>query len=204
MHDARKDAPSFHKNITPILAKYREILADTNLSVLEIGSGSGQHAFALSNEFTEFTIQPTETEEDNIASITAWISSEATDNVKHPLLLDVTNPGTFIKGGENFDLVQCFNVIHIAPWNVTECLFQLANKVTTNGAKLFLYGPFRIDGKQTSESNEQFELWLKAKNPLFGVRDLADVTQVAEVNEFTLKERHGMPANNFLLEFDRV
>ena len=203
MHDNRKDAPSFHRNIGPIIDRYHDILGGDRLNILEVGSGSGQHAVALCKEFPEISIQPTEVEEESLSSIIAWIDSTAVENAMSPRILDVTKPDAFFDGYTKYDIVQCFNVIHISPWQVTEGLFQLANKVTGDRAKVILYGPFRINGKQTSESNEQFELWLKAKSPEYGVRDLGEVSKVAEANGFCLAMRHAMPSNNFLVEFDK-
>ncbi|MGI9351236.1 MAG: DUF938 domain-containing protein [Rhizobiaceae bacterium] len=201
LHDTRKDSPSFHRNIGPITEQLKEILPEPSLQVLEIGSGSGQHAVTFSGEFPGFTFQPTDVVAENLNSIDSWVTHTGSTNVGKAIFLDVTDPNTHqdIKG--QYDIFLCFNVIHITPWEVTEALFQFAENTGTPSARLILYGPFRIDGKQTSESNADFELWLKSKDARFGVRDIDDVQKVAGSNGFLLTNRYTMPANNFMLEF---
>ncbi len=204
MHNAKKDSPSFHRNIGPIGNKLENLLGDTPVRILEIGSGSGQHANALARLLPNVTFCPSDREHANLASIDAWTHHYGQNNVRPARLLDVTDPGNWNFGSETFDTVLCFNVIHIAPWQVTEALFLNAGKVVQNNGKLFLYGPFRINGKQTSPSNEDFEHWLKAQDERFGVRAIEDVNNLAETHGFAEAVRHAMPANNFLMEFRRI
>ncbi|MEM9331327.1 MAG: DUF938 domain-containing protein [Pseudomonadota bacterium] len=204
MHNAKKDSPSFHRNIGPITGKLDEILDTVPLRVLEIGSGSGQHAVSLATAFPNFHVQPTDIDDESIESIRAWIKETGVDNVHDPLKLDVTQEHSPFTKDTMFDLIVCFNVIHITPWDVTDHLFDLGDKVISPNGRLLLYGPFKIEGRHTSESNVQFEQWLKSKDPSFGVRDLEDVRQTAEQYNFPRCVQHQMPSNNFLLEFTRA
>jgi len=203
MHNPRKDSPSFHRNIGPIAEKLGMLLEKRPLEILEIGSGSGQHAKALGALFPTSTFHPSDAEPENLASIDAWNQQEASANVSPARLLDVTNPNHHFMPDTPIDVVLCFNVIHIAPWQVTENLFAFAETVTGKNARLFLYGPFRINGRQTSESNAQFEGWLKSQDPAFGVRAIEDVDAFAQKHGFASAVRHEMPANNYLMEFSR-
>jgi SAM-dependent methyltransferase len=201
MSDIRRDSPSFHRNIEPITQKLHEILAENCRKVLEIGSGSGQHVARFSTEFPNLQFQPTEYEAENLASIDAW--SELCDNVSPAVRLDVTNDEWFNGDAPKFDALLCFNVIHIAPWEVTRAIFKGANKYLNPESQIIFYGPYKIDGKHTSDSNHEFEKWLQAKDSSYGIRDVADVTSEANLNGFILQKSFPMPANNFLNVFSR-
>ncbi len=199
MQDPRKDAPSYHRNIEPIVAKLRGMLSTQASKVLEIGSGSGQHVTRFANEFPAITFQPTEYDVENLASINAWAMEKP--NILPAQQLDVMSD-TWLDE-KQFDALLCFNVIHITPWEVTEAIFKGAAKHTCDASQVILYGPYRVDGKQTSKSNVQFEVWLKERDARFGVRDIDDVKKVAALHGFTLKGSHEMPANNFIQVFAR-
>lgn len=203
MHNKQKDSPSFHRNIEPISNKLKEVLPDGQLNVLEIGSGSGQHACAFATSFPNLTVFPTDLDPDNLTSIDAWAKSEGISNVKAARILNVIEFESAGFESDSFDFVFCFNVIHISPWAVTVRLFELADRFTTDNGKIILYGPYRINGEHTSDSNVKFEGWLKAQSPEFGVRALEDVEAEAGKNGFSFVARHQMPANNFLVEFAR-
>ncbi len=201
MSDIRRDSPSFHRNIEPITQRLHEILAEDCRTVLEIGSGSGQHVARFSIEFPDVQFQPTEYETENLASINSW--SEQIDTVSPALQLDVTKDDWFDGSTPKFDALFCFNVIHIAPWEVTQAIFKGANKHLNPECQIVYYGPYKIDGKHTSDSNREFEKWLQAKDPSFGIRHIADVTSEANLNGFVLQKSFPMPANNFLNVFSR-
>ena len=203
MHNPRKDAPSFHRNIAPIKSKLYERLDGSVNSVLEIGCGTGQHVTELAQQFPQITFYPTDKEQENTESTDEWVRSANLQNVRAARVLDVTNPGPDFIGNTLYDVILCFNVIHISPWAVTDALFRLANKVSSANTRVFLYGPFRIQGEHTSESNRSCEDWLKSQSSEFGVRSIEDVSHVAEMNGFLLSIRHEMPSNNFLMAFCR-
>ncbi len=203
MHDPKLDSPSFHRNVEPILALLKRLLAEPDLHWLEIGSGSGQHVVRFGQEFPHFIFQPTEIIPENLNSISAWVNESGLKNVKQPHLFDVTDNETPFSDDQQFDIISAFNVIHIAPWAVTEGLFRLASQYGNHQCRVFLYGPFKIDGENTSESNAKFELWLKEKDVDFGIRDIGDVNRIANHYGFGDAIRHPMPANNFMMEFVR-
>ena len=202
-----KDAPSFHRNIEPITKQLKNILPDTPADLLEVGSGTGQHAATLSGTFPNLTFWPSEYAEGNVASIDAWARHFNRSNVRPARQLDATsddwrNTGTEMLP-EVFAAITCFNVIHISPWEVTEGLFRGTSKLLTGDGHLILYGAYRINGEQVSESNVEFEKWLKSIDERNAVRDIGDVEAVANKNGLVLKDFHPMPANNFMPVFVR-
>lgn len=198
------DSPSFHRNIAPVEALLTSLLEGAHGSVLEIGSGSGQHVARLAALFPGLTFQPSEMKTGKRASIDAYAAEAALGNIRPAIQLDVRDdPWPFDKNAR-FDLFTAFNVIHIAPWNVTQGLFAGAARHSDKGARVFLYGPFKRGGQHTSESNADFERWLQEKDAAFGVRDIHDVSQVAKDAGFTFETLHPMPANNFMAEFVRT
>ena len=205
MNNPRRDSPSYHRNIEPITSKLHELIPKDNIRILEIGSGSGQHVAYFSKEFPQATFLPTDYEEENLASINAWTHGQ--ENILPAQQLDAKKLNWFgdnMEQTEKFDVLLCFNVIHITPWEVTQSIFNGANKVMNEKCQILFYGPFRIKGKQTSESNADFEKWLKAKDMSFGVRDIDDVKREAKVHGFDLVQSHPMPGNNFINAFART
>lgn len=202
MNELRRDSPSFHRNIEPITQKLQELIGNDAYRVLEIGSGSGQHIARFANEFPKLQFQPTDYDQDNLPSINSWC--ETLENVSSALQLDVTKLPWLEKDSPKFDILLCFNVIHITPWEVTRAIFKGANKHLSSQSRAIFYGPYKVDGKHTSESNAEFELWLKEKDNSYGIRDIGDVENEATKNGFSLTQAIPMPANNFMLEFARA
>jgi len=202
MIDARRDSPSFHRNIGPITAKLHAILTNRQARVIEIGSGSGQHVARFSSEFPDMSFQPTEYDETALKSIDAW--TQGAQNVRPALHLDVTSETWLSDTSQRFDILLCFNVIHISPWIVTTSIFDRAGEYMNEECQLLFYGAFKINGQHTSESNAEFDTWLKDKDPGFGIRDIADISKAAAQNGFKLGKSHTMPANNFIQEFVRA
>ena len=204
MNDPRLDTPAFHRNIEPIVALLKKHITASSLNWLEIGSGSGQHVVRFAQEFPSFTFQPTDITSESLGSISAWIKDSRLTNVREPILMNLLDDEWQKIDGQTFDLISAFNVIHISPWDVTKGLFRAAKTHGNAECRVLLYGPFRIDGKHTSESNAAFEAWLRAKNNAFGVRDIEDIKIVAKGNGYKLDHMHEMPANNFMLEFSNI
>lgn len=202
MNDVKRDSPSFHRNIEPITNKLHEVISKKNKSVLEIGSGSGQHVERFAREFPKLTFQPTEYDPENLASIDSWC--ERHSNVLSAIQLDVMRDDWFENKTQKFDALLCFNVIHISPWEVTEAIFKNANQWMNDPCQIIFYGPFKINGEHTSDSNAEFDTWLKEKDTSYGIRDIADVQSVANANGFKLDKNLAMPANNFLNIFTRT
>ena len=198
MTDARAFSPSTARNREPILDVMRRVLGE-HARVLEIASGTGEHAVFVARAMPGVSWQPSDPDAASRASVVAWTLHEGLLNVAPPLALDVREPDWGTRGP--FDALVAINMIHIAPWEATRGLFAGAARVLAPGGVVFLYGPYKRDGKHTAPSNEAFEQWLTARDPAFGVRDLADVEREAARHGFSLREVVPMPANNFVLVF---
>jgi len=188
------------RNREPILAVLKRVLPPAGL-VVEVASGSGEHAVFFANGLPALTWQPTDPDAAALASIAAHWAAAHLPNLLEPLRLDAT--------AERWPLaraaaVVCNNMIHIAPWAVSEGLFAGAGRILSAGGVLYLYGPYRIDGRHTAPSNQDFDIWLQAQNPAWGIRDLADVTVLAARHGFALAETVPMPTNNLSVIFRRA
>ncbi|MBL8836723.1 MAG: DUF938 domain-containing protein [Alphaproteobacteria bacterium] len=193
-----RTAPAAARNREPILAVLREVLPASGL-VLEIASGSGEHAMWFAEALPSITWQPSDGDDGARASIAAWRAKGKLPNLREPVALDAAAPGTWPIA--RADAVVCINMIHIAPWAAAEGLFAGASRVLPPGGVLFLYGPYREGGRHTAPSNEAFDADLRRRNPEWGVRDLDDVTALAARCGFTLARRVAMPANNLSVVF---
>jgi len=181
-----------------ILEVLKEQLSGSE-TVLEIGSGTGQHGIFFTQQMPHLTWQPTDLVE-NLPGIRAWIEFAQSKNVLPPVELD---------GGSvrwNVDLVECIfsaNAIHIMSWNHVIALFGGAGKIALPGARLIVYGPFIYDSPDTSESNRRFDEMLRSRDPLCGVRNGEDVDELATAAKFTLVRDYAMPANNRTLVWQK-
>jgi cyclopropane fatty-acyl-phospholipid synthase-like methyltransferase len=197
----RASSPSIARNREPILAVLQHVLPSTG-KVLEIASGTGEHALFFARAMPGLMWQASDPDADARASIAAWIAQEGLTNVLPPLAIDVRSVDWDVAGP--FDAIVAINMIHIAPWEATADLFAgAARRLRANGI-VFLYGPYKRDGAHTAPSNASFDGWLKARDPLSGVRDLEAVTRVGEASGFALREIVEMPANNLSLVFSRA
>ncbi len=196
--DARQHSPSATRNREPILEQLQRLLP-AEARVLEIASGTGEHAAYFAAAMSGWAWQPTDPDEAARASIAAWCAGMA--NVSAPLALDTSAAVWPVEG--RFDAIVAINMIHISPWEATLGLVAGAGRLLGAGGILVTYGAYRRDGAHTAPSNEDFEQWLKARDPRFGVRDIADVEAAANAQDLRLRETIEMPANNFLLVFAR-
>jgi hypothetical protein len=169
-------------------------------SVIEIASGTGEHAVFFGASLPNLAWQPSDVDPSNLASIDAWVEFADLPNVSRPLTVELGADAHF-EPRTSYDAGFCANLIHIAPWQVCAHLMAFMSARLTLGAPLVTYGPYKVDGAHTSESNARFEEWLLAQNPAYGVRDMAAV--IAEAARFGLRheETIAMPANNFCLTF---
>jgi hypothetical protein len=169
--------------------------------VLEIASGTGEHAVWLAGQLPGLTFQPSDPEPAHRASIAAWAAGAGLANLRAPLALDVTSPDWERSAEIPRDLaaILCINLIHIAPWAAALGLLRGAGAALGAGRLLYLYGPYRRGGEHTSASNEAFDRSLRAQNPGWGVRDLEAVSEAADGAGFALEEIVRMPANNLSL-----
>ncbi|NMG34939.1 DUF938 domain-containing protein [Azoarcus sp. TTM-91] len=198
--DARLFAPATARNREFILAVLRHHLPASG-TVLEIGSGSGEHAVFFAARLPGLRWQPSETEAGALASIRGWIVHAGVANVADPLLFDATAAKWPLAAA---DAVVAINVIHYSPWETTPALLDGVARLLPPGGVLYLYGPYRRDGAHTAPSNEAFDGWLKERDPRFGVRDLEAVVAEAAARGLTLAEVAEMPANNLSVVFRRA
>lgn len=198
--DEKRHAPATLRNREPLLAALRPVLPASGL-LLEIASGSGEHAQFLASHLPSLTIQPSDPDSDARASIRAWTAECGLSNIAPPLDIDAARPDTWPDVAP--DAMLCVNMIHIAPWDAAIGLFTGAGLRLRAGAPLCLYGPFKRDGRHTADSNLAFDADLRARNPLWGVRDLEIVTDLAATHGFGPPAIIAMPANNLTLIFHR-
>ena len=199
--DGALSSPAAARNTAPILEVLRAHLPARG-RVLEIAAGSGEHALAFSAAFPGLDWTPSDPSAEARASIAAWRAAKGRPNLAEPLTLDCLDPATW--PDEPFHAVVCINMVHISSWRATEGLMALTNRVLAPAGLLYLYGPYREAGVETAPSNEAFDASLKARDPSWGLRDVADVATLANANGLALTLRKAMPANNLSLLFRRV
>ena len=164
--------------------------------LLEIASGTGEHAEAFARALPGLQVQPSDADPESLASIDAWRQHGGLANLRAPLRLDVHELPWRLPGIAAVDAVLCINMIHIAPWSACLALFDGAAARLAPGAPLVLYGPYREHGVHTAPSNEAFDASLRERDPRWGVRDLDEVRAEAAARGFALEEVVEMPANN--------
>jgi len=181
-------------NREPILEVLQRVFA-RQTRVLEIGSGTGQHAVYFAEHLPLLHWQTSDLEE-NHEGILAWLADYQGSNLQPPLALDVTVSRWLI---EKVDAIFSANTAHIMPWGAVEKMFEHIPSVLESGGVMALYGPFNYNGSYTSESNQQFDVWLKTQEPHRAIRDFEKVNGLAERAGMSLLEDNAMPANNRLL-----
>lgn len=191
-------APSCEKNREPILAVLRERLAERT-ALLEIGSGTGQHAVYFAPALPRLNWQTSDRAE-NLPGIRAWLVEAGLPNTPAPIELDVTGPWP----ARRFDAVFTANTLHIMPWPAVESLFAALPGVMVEQAIFVAYGPFNYGGRYTSESNARFDASLKASAPHQGIRDFDDLDALARRAGMALAEDVAMPSNNRCLVWRRA
>lgn len=196
MADRKQHAPATERNRAPI----RDVLArelPERGTVLEIASGSGEHAVHFAAAFPALAWQPSDPSPVARDSIAAWRAEAQIANLRAPIALDAAADHWPI---DRADAVVCINMVHIAPWQAALGLFAGAARLLAPGALLYLYGPFRFAGV-TAPSNEDFDRWLRERDPRWGVRDVDELSAAAAGHGFALREVVAMPANNHSLVF---
>jgi cyclopropane fatty-acyl-phospholipid synthase-like methyltransferase len=184
-------AESCAENRAPIIAVLREVFADRR-RVLEIGSGTGQHAVYFAPELPHLVWQTADVVQHH-AGIRLWLAEAALANVLPPIALDVSHPEW--RSGR-YDAVFSANTLHIMSWPEVEHFFAGVGAVLEAGGVLAVYGPFSYNGAYTSASNARFDAWLKARDPASGVRDFEAVDALARAQNLVLQQDIAMPANN--------
>ena len=211
----RLSSPAAERNRQPILDVLRRVLPPSGRA-LEIASGSGQHVSWFARHLPRWTWQPTEYAAASLPSIAAWSVLDEDDlaespeaaagtgplaNVLPPLQLDVCAAAWPVAG--MFDAITCANMIHASPPQTLPGLMHGAGRHLARDGVLVTYGPYILDDEPLTASNVEFDAWLKARDPGWGIRRLADVLAHARDAGLRLRERIAMPANNLMLVFER-
>ena len=197
--DRRQFSPSAARNCAPILAVLQRVLPVEGL-VLELGSGTGEHAVHFARHLPALRWQPSEADPAAMASITDWVAHAASPNLLPPLCFELAATPWPVAAA---DAIVAINVLHYSPWSSTPALFAGAAEVLPVGGVVVCYGPYRRAGAHTAPSNAEFDEWLRSVDPRFAVRDLEAVEAEAQRCGFVLEDVVDMPANNFSLVFRR-
>jgi Protein of unknown function (DUF938) len=195
--DQRRSAPATQRNREPILAVLQAILPASG-TVLEVASGTGEHAVGFARALPGLVWQPSDPSPDARDSIAAWIAEEGLANVLPPLALDAASDDW---PTDHADALVCINMVHISPWSATEGLMRGAGLLLPRGAPLYLYGPYRRSGRALEPSNAAFDADLRRRNPEWGLRLLEDVAECAGSRGLRLEQVVEMPANNLSVVF---
>lgn len=193
----KRHAPATARNSEPLAEVLAEELPDRGL-VLEIASGSGEHAVFLARRFPALDWQPSDVDVEALASVDAWAAEAAGANLRLAIALDAAQANWPIAAA---DAVLCVNMVHISPWSAAVGLFTWAGRILTSGAPLVLYGPFIEPGRETAPSNLAFDQSLKQRNSEWGLRNTADLDALAADHGLRRTARHAMPANNLVLVY---
>jgi len=197
--DAKQYAPAAARNREPIAQALRGVLPPSGL-VLEIASGTGEHAVHFARCFPDLDWQPSDMAEAALSSIAAWREESGATNLKAPLRIDLLS-GTWPI--DRADAIFCANMAHIAPWEATVGLFEGAGRILDGAGPLVIYGPFLEKGLATAPSNMAFDANLKARDASWGLRRLEDLDRLAVRAGMVRTARAAMPANNLLLVYRR-
>ena len=187
------------QNKLPILAVLQVQFAECQ-QVLELGSGTGQHAIFFAGELPHLIWQPSDTPE-NLPGIRLWLQEAALGNIAEPLLLDVNQRDW---PAQRYDAIFSANTVHIMDWPSVEQMFAGIGLVLQAGGRFCLYGPFNYNGRFTSDSNARFDVWLKQRDPRSGVRDFEKLNGLAEQQSMVLINDYEMPANNRTLVWQKI
>ena len=197
--DRRRFAPAASRNRDPIAAVVLPRLPP-DARVLEIGSGTGEHAVHMAAMRPDTHWQPSDPDPASRESIAAWTAHTGLGNVAPPLDLDVRRLPWPV---DDADLILCCNTIHVAPWDCTVALFDGGGRLLGPGGILALYGPFKRGGAHTSPGNRAFDASLRRQDPAWGIRNLEDVVLLAAQGGLAFAEALPMPANNFCAIFEK-
>jgi hypothetical protein len=193
--EARRSAPAAARNVVPIISVLEQWLPRGG-TVLELASGTGEHAVAFARHFPHLLWQPSDSSPDALRSIAAWRAAEGGDKLLAPLALDARDPHWPIEGA---DAILSINMVHISPWAAALGLLDGAARLLVAGGALILYGPWIEQGVETAASNRAFDADLRARDAQWGLREVEAFAAAAAARCFDLVERRAMPANNLML-----
>jgi hypothetical protein len=196
-----RSAPAALRNREPIAQVLAEWLPPTGL-VVEIASGTGEHAVYFAERFPALQWQPSDLHPDALGSIAARVDQARLSNLRPPIILDASAaPSAW--GVDRADALLSINMVHISPWASALGLIEGAARLLTSGGSLILYGPWLKDDIDTAPSNLEFDASLKARDPQWGLRRVEEFDEAAEARGLALVETRVMPANNLMLLFRR-
>jgi hypothetical protein len=193
--EERRSAPAAARNVAPIIAVLERWLPAQGV-VLELASGTGEHAVAFARHFPQLEWQPSDANPDALRSIAAWREAEGGDNLLAPFAFDARDPNWPV---ERADVILSINMVHISPWAAALGLLDRAARLLRAGAPLILYGPWIEQGVETAASNRAFDADLRRRDAEWGLREVETFAAAATVRGFDLAERRAMPANNLML-----
>jgi len=202
----KKHAPATDRNREHILKVLKDCLPHEG-TILEVASGTGQHAIFFTQHLPNSYWQPTDPDEDNRKSISAWWWEVQFKNILPPLYLntqDTVWPAEQEDLPEPVSAIVCINMIHISPWESAIGLMKGAARILPQDGVLYLYGPYKVDGRHTAPSNETFDASLRDRNAQWGLRDLNDVKEIALENGLAFVKTVQMPANNLSVIFRKT
>jgi hypothetical protein len=197
--DLRFSSPSALQNREPIWTVLQNVLPESG-TMLEIASGSGEHAIHYAARLPNLIWQPSDPSEKARESIKAWSYEMELTNLLPPLDIDVTSETWPI---DRADAMLAINMVHISPWTATEGLIRGAGKLLSSGGSLILYGPYKQEGREFVDSNMEFDAWLRNQNADWGIRQLEEVAELAGRAGLSLSSIVDMPANNLCVIFKR-
>ena len=201
--NAKQYAPATERNREPIFKVLSETLPQ-NSNILEIASGTGEHAVYFASKLPSCYWIPSDINPLSRSSITAWKQDNAVDNLSLPLFIDVTQDDwQSLVAKQEIDSIVNINMIHIAPWQACLGLMKGAGQILPPAGILYLYGPYKRNGEHTAVSNANFDRSLRDRHPQWGVRDLEQVIEVAANANLKLQQVIEMPANNLSVIFSR-
>ncbi|MGB3710120.1 MAG: DUF938 domain-containing protein [Erythrobacter sp.] len=199
MDAAKQHAPATQRNRDAIAEVLERELPDSGL-VLEIASGTGEHALFFAERFDGIEWQPSDPSTQALASIRAYRDDFPGSNLRRPVALDASAPDAWPVA--TADAMLCINMVHISPWEASEGLFAgAANLLADGGGPLILYGPYLEDDVETAPSNRDFDRTLRARDPRWGLRKLGEVDALAAHHGFARTARYEMPANNLTVVY---
>lgn len=201
--DDRLFSPAAARNRGPILEVLRKILPADG-AVLEVASGSGEHAVFLAPEFPDLVWWPSDPDPEARASIDAWIKARPSPNLRNALALNAGDEIWPLGDGPAISAILCCNMIHIAPWRACLGLLAGAGRILPEGGLLYVYGPFKHGGRHSAPSNQAFDVSLRSRDAAWGVRDLDAVADAALEQGLALEQTIDMPANNLSVIFRAV
>ncbi len=196
-----------NRNKDPILDVLKEKLPKNAGRILEMASGSGMHINFFAPHFEHLHFHPTDKDQEVFENIKKLSSENGNENIADPVHLDLTDPSTWFNPGEkgSFDAIFCINIFQVAPISIADGMMECASHLLTEGGILIIYGPFKVEGGFTTESNQEFHNTLASHQvPEWGLKDVADLKKAAANHQMKLQEVIDMPSNNFSLVFCRA